>query len=154
MPPASAIRSAPAVSTLAVLDASVAVRWVVMERGSTEAADLLARDITWIAPRLVLTEIAAALRRKAAGDELPTLTAVQALDTLLQAVADGLVLLADDEDVIGAALTLALALRHKVPDCLYLALAEREGAALATADTRLATLARRRGLTVFLVPSG
>jgi len=47
----------------AVLDASVAVRWVVQERGSEEAADLLARPIGWMAPRLMLTEVAAALRR-------------------------------------------------------------------------------------------
>lgn len=34
----------------AVLDASVAVRWVVHERGSEEAADLLARPIGWLPP--------------------------------------------------------------------------------------------------------
>ena len=49
---------------LAVLDASVAVRWVVPERGSDEAAALLGRSLTWLAPRLLLTEVASALRAK------------------------------------------------------------------------------------------
>jgi predicted nucleic acid-binding protein len=50
----------------AVLDASVAVRWVVQERWSEDAADLLARRIGRVAPRLMVAEVAAALRRRAA----------------------------------------------------------------------------------------
>ena len=61
MPPADAPQ-------LVVLDASVAVRWVVEEEGSAEAAELLTRDLTWVAPRLLLTEVASALRRKVADD--------------------------------------------------------------------------------------
>jgi len=37
-------------------------------------------------------------------------------------------------------------LSHEVPDCVYLALAAREGAALSTADGRLARVARRRSV--------
>jgi predicted nucleic acid-binding protein len=48
---------------------------------------------------------------------------------------------------------LALTLRHKVPDCMYLALAERHGAGLCTADRRLAALAEGRGVATFLLPS-
>ena len=40
---------------------------------------------------------------------------------------------------------LATSLDHKVPECLYLALAERYGAGIATADVKLARLARSRG---------
>ena len=118
-----------------VLDASVAVRWVVEEIGSQEAAALLERDLTWIAPRLMLTEIAAALRRKAVEGALDPSSASQSLDGVLQAVADGVVSLADDEEIVRHALMLAMSLDHKVPDCIYLALAEREGAAIATADS-------------------
>jgi predicted nucleic acid-binding protein len=46
-----------------------------------------------------------------------------------------------------------LSFDHKVPDCLYLALAEREGAFLASADRRLLTLTRQRGVDVAVVPS-
>lgn len=145
MPPAEAVE-------VVVLDASVAVRWVVDEEGSDEAAALLERDLAWIAPRLLLTEAASALRRKVVDKVLAPAAAGQALDALLQAVADGIVRLIDDERVIAQALLLAVSLQHTVPDCLYLALAEREGAGLATADDRLTRLARRRGVAVLPVP--
>jgi predicted nucleic acid-binding protein len=147
MPPADTLRSV-------VLDASVAVRWVIEEEGSGEAASLLNQEIGWIAPRLLLTEVASALRRKVADGGVAAALAGQALDTLLQAVADGIVHLADDERIVSQALLLAISLEHKLPDCLYLALAEREGAAIATADVRLARLARGRNVDVLLVPHG
>lgn len=136
-----------------VLDASVAVRWVVAEEGSEEAAELLNQPISWIAPRLMLTEAASALRRKVTGGELPVGDAAQALQALVQAVTDGVVRLADDEDLVWPALMLALTMRHKVPDCLYIALAEHEGAGLACADRRLSALARERGIPTELIPS-
>ncbi|CAN5687866.1 type II toxin-antitoxin system VapC family toxin [soil metagenome] len=135
-----------------VLDASVAVRWIVDEEGSTEAVALLELDISWVAPRLMLTEVASALRRKAVDGAIPATLAAQALDTLMQAIADGVVRLADDERIVQQALLLALSLGHKVPDCLYLAVAEREGAAIATADDRLARFARQRRIPVLPVP--
>lgn len=147
MPPAE-------VPPTVVLDASVAVRWIVDEEGSDEAARLLERDIAWIAPRLMVTEVAAALRRKVADGAIDPALAGQAVDALLQAVADGVLRLTDDERTIGQALLLAISLAHKVPDCLYLALAEREGAAIATADDRLARLARGRAVPVLRVPHG
>ncbi len=137
----------------AVLDASVAVRWVVPERGSDEAAALLGRPIAWVSPRLMLAEVAGALRRKVAAGELRVELAVQAVEVLLDAVDSGLVRLAEDEVAIVSALMLALTLEHKVPDCLYLALAEREGAGLVTADRRLGDLAQRRGIATILIPS-
>ena len=147
MPPADTLRPV-------VLDASVAVRWVIEEEGSAEAAILLNQEIGWIAPRLLLTEVASALRRKVADGGVAAALAGQALDTLLQAVADGIVHLADDERIVSQALLLAISLEHKLPDCMYLALAEREGAAIATADVKLARLARGRNVDVLLVPHG
>ncbi len=137
----------------AVLDASVAVRWIVPEAGSQHAVELLSQPIVWVAPRLMVAEVAAALRRKVAGDDLRAEQAIQALDALLAAVEDGIVHLTEDEALIGAALTLALTSGHPVPDCLYLAIAEREGAALATADRRLDALARARGTSTMFIPS-
>jgi predicted nucleic acid-binding protein len=127
---------------------------VVTETGSDEASELLERDVTWLAPRLLLTEAASALRRKAAEGAIPTVLASQALDALLQAVADDVIRLVEDERVVAPALLLALSLGHKVPDCLYLALAEREGAGIATADAQLARLAAFRGVQVYRVPHG
>ena len=127
---------------------------MIEEDGSAEAVILLNQEIGWIAPRLLLTEVASALRRKVADGAVEAALAGQALDTLLQAVADGIVHLADDEGIVSQALLLAISLEHKLPDCLYLALAEREGAAIATADVRLARLARGRNVDVLLVPHG
>jgi predicted nucleic acid-binding protein len=104
-------------------------------------------------PALLVTEVASALRQKAAGKELSPIHAADALAATLDAIADGVVRLADDEALVQAALNLALALKHKVPDCLYLALAEREGATLLSADRKLLALARRRGVDVIEVPS-
>lgn len=142
----------PNVATV-VLDASVAVRWVTVETGTEEAVALLSRPVAWLAPRLLLVEAAAALRRKTAGGALRFEIAAEALSALIDAVRDGIVALADDETIVASALTLAASLNHKVPDCVYLALAEREGAGLATADRGLAALAESRGIPVFRVPS-
>ncbi len=138
---------------LAVVDASVAVRWIVPERGATEALALLARPIDWIAPRLMLSEVASALRRKVEASELSQELATQGLDFILTAMGRGALRLHRDETVIRSALTMAFAHRHKVPDCVYLALAEQAGAAVVTADRRLSGLAELRNLPTLLLPS-
>jgi predicted nucleic acid-binding protein len=138
----------------AVLDASIAVRWLVPEVGSEEAAELLEQPIGWIAPRLLVTEVAATLRRKVRADIMRAEMAMHSLDELRQLLDEGILRLADDETLAAKALALALTTEHKVPDCLYLALAEGHGAALATADRALARLAERRKVEVYLVRSG
>lgn len=144
---------AEAVASVGVLDASVAVKLVVPEVGTVESLAALERPVGWVAPRLLVTEVAATLRRKVAANELSPIHAVDALSATLDAIADGVIRLAEDEALVRGALTLALALGHKVPDCLYLALAEREGAVLASADRKLLALARSRGVDVIAVPS-
>ena len=47
---------------------------------------------------------------------------------------------------------LALTIEHKVPDCLYLALAEREGAFIASADRKLLGAAKKRGIDIVTIP--
>ena len=128
----------------AVVDASVAVKWIIDEPGSDVAAALLERPIVWHAPRLMVVEVAAAIRRKVAGHELDVEVGLGAVAALLDAVREGSVRLADDEALVASALLLSIELSHKVPDCLYLALAEREGCPLSTTDARLARLARAR----------
>ena len=141
------MRGADVVPLATVLDASVAVRWLVTENGSADAAALLARPTRWIAPRLMLTEVAGALHRKVSAGKLREVLASEALEELLGAVGAGEIRLAPDERVLVAAFTLATLL----PDCMYLALAEHEGAGLATADHALAGLARQRGIVTTLV---
>ena len=134
-----------------VLDASVAVRWLVTESGSADAAALLARPTRWIAPRLMLTEVAGALHRKVAAGKLREMLASEALEELLGTVSAGEIRLAQDERVLVAAFALAMLLKHSVPDCMYLALAEQESAGLATADHALAALAQQRGIITMVI---
>jgi predicted nucleic acid-binding protein len=134
-----------------VLDASVAVRWLAMEPGTAAAIGLLKRPTLWIAPRLLLTEVAGALHRKIGERRIRDIAAAEALDVLLSAVDRGEIRLAEDEQFMAAALMLATRMSHKVADCVYVALAEHEGAALATADRRLAFLAERRGVATTLL---
>lgn len=136
-----------------VLDASVAVKIVVPEAGTAESLAAFDRPMRWVAPRLMVVEVASALRQKVAGQALTVVDASEALAATLDAIADGVVHLAEDEDLVAAALNLAIALEHKLPDCLYLALAEREGAVLVSADRKLLSLARRRGIEVERIPS-
>jgi predicted nucleic acid-binding protein len=134
-----------------VLDASVAVRWLVTEHGSADAAALLKRPTRWIAPRLMLTEVAGALHRKVAAGKLREMLASEALEELLSTVSTGEIRLAQDERVLVAAFALATLLKHRVPDCMYLALAEQESAGLATADHALAALAQQRGIITIVI---
>lgn len=134
-----------------VLDASVVVRWVSMEPGTAAAVALLKRPIRWVAPRLLLTEVAGALHRKTSEGRIRDVAATEALDVILSAVHRGEIQLAEDEQFMAAALVLATLMSHKVADCVYVALAEHEGAALATADRRLASLAERRGIATTLL---
>jgi predicted nucleic acid-binding protein len=145
------MRGADVVPLATVLDASVAVRWLVTEEGSADAAALLTRPTRWIAPRLMLTEVAGALHRKVSAGKLREVLASEALEELLNAVGAGEIRLAHDEGVLVAAFTLATVLQHRVPDCMYIALAEHEGAGLVTADHALAGLARQRGIVTTLI---
>jgi len=137
----------------AVLDASVAVRWVVTEPGSETAAELFGRQIRWVAPRLLLVEFASALRRKVLEGLITTDDATDSMEFLLNVIERGSIRLAADERIVASALQFAVSNRHRVPDCLYLALAHDEGVALVTADSRLGALAERRGIPTLLLPS-
>jgi predicted nucleic acid-binding protein len=136
-----------------VLDASVAIRWVVEEAGSDPARAMLAQPVEWTAPRLFLTETASALRRKVVEESIEPTAASDSVAFFLDVVRTGSLRLAEDELLVDKALRLSLLLGHKLPDCVYLALAEREGIALATADQALARLAASRGVPLRLVPS-
>lgn len=124
-----------------VVDASVALKWVVQEKGS-EAADALL-DHALIAPDLLLIEAANALWKKAARGELD---AEQAL-TRLARLREAPVAWVATADLLPEACRWATALGHPVYDCAYLALAARENAPLVTDDRRLHAVAQRAAWT-------
>jgi predicted nucleic acid-binding protein len=124
-----------------VVDASVAVKWVIPEELSDQAESLRGRADRLLAPDLLLPEAANALWKKLLRREIAPREATQAMDLLMASGLD----LRPSGPLLGRALTLAQRLRHPVYDCLYVALAQAEGATLVTADQRLlARIARGR----------
>ena len=115
-----------------VVDASVAVKWLIAEDDSDIARELAARGEDLHAPRLMASEIANALWRKARLGEIERAEA----GAMLASVSEMPVRWGTDEVVCADAVRLALALDRPVHDCVYLALAHRIGALVLTADLR------------------
>ena len=118
-----------------VVDASVAVKLLVDEPDSDAARGLAASGEELHAPRLMASEAANALWRKARTGQMERADAGAALAWM----AEMPLRWHDDETVSADALRLALALDHAVYDCVYLALAHRIGATVVTADRRFVT---------------
>ena len=121
-----------------VIDASVAVKWVLDEPGSPQARALAGARLE--APDLLLVECANILWKKVQLGDLRQAEAMARMDLLNQAP----VTWASSPDLLGNALRLALHLRHPVYDCLYLALALELAIPLVTADRRFVQAVSRR----------
>ena len=117
-----------------VVDASVAVKWLIAEQDSDAAERLLEGQHELYAPRLIASEVGSALWRKVRMGELERSRAA----VLAAAISEMAVLWAEDESMCSDAIRLALGLDRSVYDCVYLALAHRLGATLVTADERFA----------------
>ncbi len=115
-----------------VVDASVAVKWFVVETDSLVADELSASNHRLFAPRLILTEVANALGRKAMAGLMSAAEAcvyVRSLPLYFGGI------LAVDEP-IEPALENVCAIRHPIYDLIYLEAARRLDAQLITADRR------------------
>ena len=117
-----------------VVDASVAVKWLVVEDGSDAARDLLADDEELHAPRLLVSEVANAIWRKVRLGQVDRDSATQLIATM----SDTPVRWHADETIGADAIRLALAHDRPVYDLMYLALAQQLGARVITADQRFA----------------
>ncbi len=116
-----------------VVDASVAVKWVIPEVLSDEADRLRAGDDEMLAPDVLLIEVANALWKKTAGREISPAEADRAFALVNESGID----LRPTAPLLPRAMQVARRLNHPVYDCVYLALAEREHATFVTADHRL-----------------
>jgi len=130
-----------------VVDASVALKWLVDEEGSGAAAALLEGPLL-LAPELIHVEIANALWRMA---RVGRLTEADAADALALFQRLPLRRRLADRDLAAEALRLARLLDHPVYDCLYLALAMDAGAPVVTADRRFVAAAARDAASAPLV---
>jgi predicted nucleic acid-binding protein len=116
-----------------VVDASVAVKWVIPEVLSDEADRLRAGDDEMLAPDVLLVEVANALWKKTASREISPVEADRAFALVNESGID----LRPTAPLLPRAMQVARRLNHPVYDCVYLALAEREHATFITADHRL-----------------
>jgi len=120
-----------------VVDASVAVQWVLPESMSEFAGGL--RSERLIAPALWLVEAANAIWKRHLRGEMSVDQARARLTELLNAPVASLPV----EPYMPGALQLATELRHPVYDCLYLAVAIQHQTYVVTADRRFAELGRQ-----------
>ena len=116
-----------------VVDASVALKWMLDELGDQQARALVETGEPLIAPELIIAEVANAAWRRFTSGQIPIRQAML-INAEIPRVFSELFALAP---LRGRALSIAAELRHPVYDCFYLALAEDEDAVMVTADHRL-----------------
>lgn len=121
-----------------VVDASLALKWQVSEVWSDTASQLLAnwigQDVNIMAPSLLTSEIANALYKRVRRGEIAIGDAVASMNDFLAFDIEYVPLSALSVRALELAVQFALKATY---DAHYLALAEREGCELWTADERL-----------------
>ena len=121
-----------------VVDASLAIKWLVREEGSAEAwrfADYFAGDLR--APDLIHIEVLGALVRLANERRMMRPVALERITWWTTACDNGAIVTQPlTLSLAGEAAALAIDLGHPIKDCLYLALADRLGCPLVTCDVK------------------
>jgi predicted nucleic acid-binding protein len=130
-----------------VVDASVAVKWFVAEAGLAAARSLLETTAALHAPSLMRLEVANAVLRAGRRGHLTLAKAEEALAALMTPI----VIWADMEPLVPAAIGLAHRHGGTAHDAIYTALADKLRCPLATFDRRMAEVARAAGVTVHLL---
>jgi len=114
-----------------VIDASVAIKWIVEEGGTVDALAILEKA-KLSAPDLLVAECANILWKKVRRKELSEGEAQIGARLLEQADIEIL----PTRHLLGSATSLAIELDHPAYDCIYLALAIERNWQFATADER------------------
>lgn len=122
-----------------VIDASVAVKWLVTEDDSNAALPL--RAFRLAAPELLLAEVASIMWKKVRQSEITPFIAQEAL-LVLKAID---ISLTNSSKLIAKALSLACELDHSPYDMFDVALAIDRDIPLITADRRLVNKVRQVG---------
>jgi predicted nucleic acid-binding protein len=113
-----------------VIDASIAIKWVVEEDGTAEALAL--RRSRLIAPQLLIAECANILWKKVQREELLKEEALLAARLLQGAEIELLPM----QSLLEAAVRMSIEIDHAAYDCVYLALAIDNKCQFVTADER------------------
>lgn len=132
--------------SLAVVDASVAVKWFVPESRSADAHDLMSVP-RLIAPTLIRTEVASALSKKARVRLVSVEHATEYL-AILPRFFDELI---ETHELLPAALAMANEIDHPIYDCIYIEAARRLNTIMVTDDIRLMEKLGRSAFARFAV---
>ena len=116
-----------------IIDASVAVKWLVAEPRDHIARDVLRDGFVLLAPDLLLTEVANALRKKVLANLLGATQANLGL-TLLPTYFNRFF---GPLEALVEAFEMACAINHPVADCVYLVCAIRSDAIFLADDAKL-----------------
>lgn len=119
-----------------VVDASVAIKWVIEEPGTAEALAL--RHYRLVAPDLLIAECANILWKKVCRREIFRDEASLAARLLEHADVELLPM----RRLLEPATRLAIQVDHPAYDCVYLALAQSIGCSFVTADTKFCSKVR------------
>lgn len=130
---------------LAVIDASVAAKWVLTEPQTGIALDLLHGTLRCAAPAIIKVEVTGAVVRRLRTGKMSPSDARAACDDWRDLVSDAFVRLIATDELYDSALDLAFEMKHPFADCLYLAAAKQLDCQLVTADQALFD----RGLKVY-----
>lgn len=123
-----------------VVDASVAVKWLVTEEFSDQAARLLDQELTLIAPELLFAEATNALWAMSRRGDITTADFAEAASVLKAAPVTVPVTM---RELTRSAARLAVDLDDPTYDCFYLALAVQEQCPVVTADQRFYDIVRK-----------
>jgi predicted nucleic acid-binding protein len=118
-----------------IVDASVAAKWYLPEAGSDAALDLMGGPSRLYAPDLIRLEVLAAITRRVRKGEATVAETEKRCQDWRRHLHAGAVSLIPEQELLDGAVRLAMAIRHTLQDCLYLAAARRLDAALITADS-------------------
>lgn len=133
-----------------VVDAGVAVKWLLPEGGAEAARDLLAGSDPLLMPSVAGVEVpGAVLRRLRAGllDEAEAKECIALWNDLLREN----VRVVPVEELLESAVRLAISCSHPLTDCLYVAAAVKLGAPLVTADAELQSRCKRAHKRIVLL---
>ena len=113
-----------------MVDASVALKWLVVEEDAARAVELLQSGSDFFAPRLIIDEVANALWKKTRRQLLKPSEAMERIRLLpryFKALLD-----ISSMDVV---LDMAMTIDHPIYDCIYLQAARERGLPFITADS-------------------
>jgi predicted nucleic acid-binding protein len=140
-----------------VLDANVAAKWLLPEKGSEAALALQEGPDQLFAPALIRLEVAGSITRRLRAEKVKDrLTPEDALDRCgkwFRILDQATLSLIPESELLEQAVKLSVEIKHTLHDCMYLAAAKGLGARFITADRRFYEIASPTYGKIEMLPS-